>query len=127
MGRKSRRVTLRGLSCGGYLTSDARGRVWAGTATARSWERFHLMPYFAPQPTLQLALKRELAPLRVNLRAHTGLYVCSSSSLASAHSEVPCCCEEVLVDLPPLSSILRARDGPTTYRPRPCSPPSALP
>lgn len=41
-------------------------------------------------------------PVRVSLRGHNGRYLCTSHATVSAHAEVPCCCEEFLLQVGPI-------------------------
>eukprot|EP00850_Spirogloea_muscicola_P014562 SM000105S13907 [mRNA] locus=s105:464071:468628:- [translate_table: standard] len=93
---------------GGFVTCSPEGRMWCGTRVARAWERFQLVPDLgdglpgctaeACQPISGWSMR---APVRVNLRAHTGKYLCSAHPVLNARAETACCCEEFLLDLKP--------------------------
>eukprot|EP00850_Spirogloea_muscicola_P009929 SM000057S18359 [mRNA] locus=s57:118210:121951:- [translate_table: standard] len=82
--------------------------MWCGTRVARAWERFQLVPDLgdglsgctaeACPATSGWSMR---APVRVNLRAHTGKYLCSAHPVLNARAETACCCEEFLLDLKP--------------------------
>eukprot|EP00850_Spirogloea_muscicola_P012599 SM000082S22841 [mRNA] locus=s82:199988:204170:- [translate_table: standard] len=93
---------------GGFVTCSPEGRMWCGTRVARAWERFQLVPDLGdglPRCTAEVCPPTSgwsmRAPVRVNLRAHTGKYLCSAHPVLNARAETACCCEEFLLDLKP--------------------------
>ncbi|BBN07161.1 hypothetical protein MPTK1_4g01550 [Marchantia polymorpha subsp. ruderalis] len=92
------RVRIRGSCDTGYLTADSRGRLWGGTQRPQKWEHFTLIEEALKETPLQ-STRTISASVRVTLQAHTGKYLCGSTTVISAHAEAACCCEEFLLDL----------------------------
>ncbi|KAL3686738.1 hypothetical protein R1sor_013047 [Riccia sorocarpa] len=106
------RVRIRGGHDMGYLTADARGRIWAGTQRAQKWEHFTLIEE-ALRETPDHSFWTLTASVRVTLQAHTGRYMCGASAVITADAEAACCCEEFLLDLkfPSLIPVRSFRHG----------------
>ncbi|KAG6549946.1 hypothetical protein Mapa_008457 [Marchantia paleacea] len=92
------RVRIRGSCDTGYLTADSRGRLWGGTQRPQKWEHFTLIEEALKETPLQSTWTIS-ASVRVTLQAHTGKYLCGSTTVICAHAEAACCCEEFLLDL----------------------------
>lgn len=87
----------------GYWTLDSSGHLLFGAQIIGKRETFQLHEFGWSRKTLSSSWT-SVAPVRVNLRAHTGQYLCSAATVISAVAEAPCCCEEFLLDVnfPPL-------------------------
>ncbi|GAQ78529.1 hypothetical protein KFL_000140500 [Klebsormidium nitens] len=93
------RVCFQGGSENLFLSADPQGRIYTGPTRPRKWEWFTMLPTSQPGPSPSRPMP---LPVRVNLRGHNGRYLCTSHATVSAHAEVPCCCEEFLLQVGPI-------------------------
>lgn len=100
------RVSLWFTGASGFLACDEEGILWAEKTSGTAWSKWEWNEY--PMPGND-GTKQSF--VRANLKAKNDRYLCCACTVPIAKAEVPCCCEEVLLNVGPAQA--ESSDGAT--------------
>lgn len=78
----------------GFLACDLEGALWAEKTTGTAWSKWEWKE--TPFPGNDL---NTVSLVKVNLKARNGKYLCCACTVPNARAEVPCCCEEIVLNV----------------------------
>ena len=78
----------------GFLACDVEGDLWAEKTTGTAWSKWEWIETPLPRQDLNM-----VSLVKVNLKAKNGKYLCCACTVPNAKAEVPCCCEEIILNV----------------------------